>query len=140
MDAKKEKNTKLIPAWLVLLSILPAPAVSQIPGPPKEEGTGPKVISEGRAFDLKIERRKVVGGVKTVRVKQGEQVSLRWTTDEAVTIHLHGYDLERTLKPDETAVMTFKAHGTGRFPIESHGFGGKKTKHVTLLYLEVLPR
>lgn len=96
--------------------------------------------SEERTFDLKIERRKVMGGVKTITVKQGEQVSLRWTTDEAVTVHLHGYDVEKTLKPGETAVMSFKAHASGRFPIESHGFGGKKGKHIVLLYLEVLPR
>jgi protein SCO1/2 len=106
----------------------------------KEGQTVSSAKSENHSFDLKIERRKVVGGVKTVRVKQGEQVWLRWTTDEAVTVHLHGYDIEKILKPGETAVMSFKAHATGRVTIESHGFGGKKCKHVILLYLEVLPR
>jgi protein SCO1/2 len=95
--------------------------------------------SEERAFDIKIERRKVVGD-KTVRVRQGEQVSLRWTTDETVTVHLHGYDIEKTVKPGESTVLSFKARASGRFPIEAHEFGSKKTKHITLLYLEVLPR
>jgi len=100
----------------------------------------PPAKSEKHTFDVKIERRKIIGGVKTIRVKQGEQVSLRWTTDEAATVHLHGYDIEKKIKPNESAVMSFKANATGRFPIEAHGFGDKKSKHTVLLYLEVLPR
>ena len=92
-----------------------------------------------RTFDIEIKKRKVTGE-KVIRVKQGEQVSLRLTTDEAVTLHLHGYDIEKTVKPGETVVMSFRAHATGRFAIESHGLGGKKEKPVTLLYIEVLPR
>jgi hypothetical protein len=101
-------------------------------------GSPPK--SEERTFDVKIERGKVIGGVKTVRVKQGEQVSLRWTTDETVAVHLHGYDIEKIVKPGETTIMSFKTHATGRFAVESHNFGDKKSRHVVLLYLEVLPR
>jgi hypothetical protein len=96
--------------------------------------------SEERVSDIKIEGRKVVGGVKIVRVRRGEQVSLRWTADETVTVHLHGYDIEKTVKPGETAVMSFRAHATGRFPVETHGFADKKGKHIVLLYLEVVPR
>ncbi len=115
-------------------------ALKDIAALAKEGQTVSPPKPEERTFDLKIERRKVMGGVKTITVKQGEQVSLRWTTNEAVTVHLHGYDLEKTLKPGETTVMSFKAHATGRFPVESHGFGGKKGKHVILLYLEARPR
>lgn len=93
-----------------------------------------------RVFDLNIEKRKVKRDTNTIRVKQGEKVTLRWSTDETVALHLHGYDIEKTLKPRETVEMSFKAHATGRFAIEAHGFGGKKGKHVILLYLEVLPR
>jgi protein SCO1/2 len=106
-----------------------------------EEGqtvSSPK--SEERTFNLTIEKRKVKRDTRTVRVKQGEKVTLRWSTDETVALHLHGYDIEKTLKSREVVEMSFKAHATGRFPIEAHGFGGKKDKPVVLLYLEVLPR
>jgi len=93
-----------------------------------------------RSLDIKIVKRKVDEALSTIRAKQGEEIRLRWRTDETATVHLHGYDIEKTLKPGEAVEMTFKAHATGRFPIEAHGFGGKKGKHVTLLYLEVLPR
>ena len=101
-----------------------------------------------RTFDLKIEHRKVVGGPNVIRVTQGEMVSLHWTTDENKTIHLHGYDIQKRVKPDTPVVFTFKAHATGRFPITAHGFGehSDEEKHsdekeeTTLLYVEVHPR
>lgn len=129
-------KSKLLIAVCALFSLSVTSALAQLPGPPKKAREG----SEERVFEIRIKGRKVVGGVKTVRVKRGEQVSLRWTTDETLAVHLHGYDIEKTVKPGETAVMSFKAHATGRFPVETHGFGDKKGKHIVLLYLEVLPR
>ncbi|HEX9585364.1 MAG TPA: hypothetical protein VGB36_12755 [Gammaproteobacteria bacterium] len=38
-------------------------------------------------------------------------------------LHLHGYDLEIHVRPDEPAAMVIKATATGRFPITSHGWG-----------------
>lgn len=104
----------------------------------KKESKTALALAE-RFLDIKIIKRKVEGP-STIRVKQGEEIRLRWSTDESVAVHLHGYDIEKTLRPGETVEMSFKAHATGRFPIEAHGFGEKKGKHVTLLYLEVLPR
>jgi hypothetical protein len=104
-----------------------------------EDKTVSSPALERRTLDIEIKGRKVAGKT-VVRVKQGEQVFLRWTTDESVTVHLHGYDMEKKLKPGESVILDVRAHATGRFPIEAHEFGGKKTKHITLLYLEVLPR
>jgi hypothetical protein len=58
-----------------------------------------------------------------VTVRQGDEVTLRWTTDQRMTIHLHGYDLEQTLAPGLPVAMRFAARATGRFPIEIHGHG-----------------
>jgi len=95
-------------------------------------------------FNVDIKNRKVAGGEKVIRVKQGDTVKINWTTDEAAEIHLHGYDVKRALKPGKTASITFKAHATGRFSIVSHGFGkhshGKDEEEISLLYLEVHPR
>ena len=30
----------------------------------------------------------------TVRVKEGDDVELRWTSDRPVTLHLHGYEID----------------------------------------------
>src|SRR5688500_8012080 len=70
----------------------------------------------------------------TIRVKRGEQVELRWSSDRRMTLHLHGYDVEQTVMPQSSAVMRFKADIAGRFPVSEHGSGGRHGR--TGLYLE----
>ena len=94
-------------------------------------------------FDLRVEGRAVVGGEGgVIRVQDDDQVELRWTTDERVELHLHGYNIELVVRPGETATMSFEAFATGRYPITSHGFGdGERShSHGALIYLEVHPR
>tara|TARA_B100000315_G_scaffold22788_2_gene19763 strand:+ start:198 stop:587 length:390 start_codon:yes stop_codon:yes gene_type:complete len=91
---------------------------------------------------ITISHRKVQGK-QTIRFKQGDQVELKWRTDEKVKLHLHGYDIEKTVTPGETLTMKFYAKATGRFPVTSHGFGEKKGhSHGTgaLFYIEVHPK
>lgn len=99
-------------------------------------GNGLAKPIERRTIDLEIRKRKVTAVKnKTIRLTEGETVQLNWTTDKAVELHLHGYDVEVTVEPGRAAPMTFRAHTAGRFPVSAHGFG-----HRTILYLEVLPR
>ena len=95
---------------------------------------------KSQRFDIKIEHRKVVGQ-KTIRIKQGDKISLKWTTDEKVKVHLHGYDIKKTITPGKAAEMSLTGKATGRFPVTSHGFG-KSHGHGkgALLYLEVHPK
>lgn len=97
--------------------------------------------AENKIIDVVIEARKVVGD-NVARVAQGDAVTLRWSTDEAVSVHLHGYDLKLSIAPDAPTEMTFEAFAAGRFPVTSHGFGGHghDDEEVVLLYLEVHPR
>ncbi len=101
-----------------------------------------------REFDLGILKRRIEAGVSTIRVTKGETVLLRWRTDEAVSVHVHGYDLQAKLSPSESASMRFEAGVAGRFAITAHEFGPaaahgsppKRHRETTLLYLEVLPK
>ncbi len=93
-----------------------------------------------RSYKLQIEKRKLAGSPNTLRVTRGEIVELQWTTDEATTLHLHGYNIELPIEPGKPGVMTFEAYAAGRFPMEAHGFKGGPRKETTLLYLEVYPR
>lgn len=101
-----------------------------------------------RFFDFAIKAQKLIGGNDVIRVTQGENVRLQWTSDEITRIHLHGYDIETLVKPNAPVSMVFNAYATGRFPIEAHGFGdqasnsqaGHQQEETILLYLEVYPR
>ena len=55
-----------------------------------------------------------------IRVKNGDTVVLFITSDEAGTIHLHGYDLEDELGEEGVTRMEFVANLEGRFAMAMH--------------------
>jgi hypothetical protein len=73
-----------------------------------------------------------------VRVQVGDDVTLRWISDRALTLHLHGYDIESRVVPGGPTTMRFVARAAGRFPIERHD--EQPGREPTLAYLEVHPR
>lgn len=104
----------------------------------------PSVGEDIKQFDIYIEQREVKPDLSRIVVSQGQWVKLVWHSDEDVDIHLHGYDVQRSITANEPGEMMFKAYATGRFSITSHGFGeqqggGQKHHHGALFYLEVHP-
>jgi len=73
----------------------------------------------------------------TVRVKEGDDVELRWTSDRPVTLHLHGYEIDAKVAPGKPAAMAFNAKFAGRFPVHEHAEG--PSNHRPVLYVEVYP-
>ena len=113
---------------LAMLAIGAASAVAQTP----------EVV-----FDLKLEKGRVAPNMRLIRVKQGDAVKLRWTTDRPIVLHLHGYDIETKVEPGAVAEMAFTARATGRFPIEEHkpdAKGGHSHGEAPLVRIEVRPR
>jgi hypothetical protein len=113
---------------LAMLAIGAASAVAQTP----------QVV-----FDLKVEKGKVAPNMRLIRVKQGDAVKLRWTTDRLMVLHLHGYDIETKVAPGAVAEMAFAARAAGRFPVEEHkpdAKGGHSHGEAPLVRIEVRPR
>jgi hypothetical protein len=94
--------------------------------------------AESRVIELPIRGGALPSELRVIRVQQGDAVTLQWTTDRTLTLHLHGYDVEQRVTPGTTATMRFTAKATGRFSIEIHGSEGRRAS--TLAYLEVHPR
>lgn len=95
------------------------------------------------AFDLEIEKGRVARNMRLIRVRQGDEVTLRWTTDRPILLHLHGYDIERKVEPGAVTEMAFVARATGRFSVEEHktnANGGHSHGEAALVRIEVLPR
>jgi len=93
-----------------------------------------------RTFELRIAHRRVPPTQRVLRATEGERVELRWTSDEPLVLHLHGYDIEMRVAPGKPAVTAFAARLTGRFPVEIHGEGGAQRRHRALLHVEIHPR
>ena len=85
-------------------------------------------------FDLEIKDGRLASGQSVIQVHRGEQVVLRFKSNTADELHLHGYDLYARITPQETAVLEFSANRTGRFTMELH------QAQTELGALEVYPR
>jgi hypothetical protein len=96
------------------------------------------------AFNLRIENGRVPDDMRVVRVKQGDVVTLRWSVDQPVILHLHGYDIERRVEPGAFGEISFTAGATGRFPVHAHPVtahpGSRAHEEAPLVYVEVYPR
>ncbi len=94
-------------------------------------------------FDIRIDKGHVAPKMRLIRVAQGDNVRLRWTSDRPIVVHLHGYDIEKRVVPGAVAEMAFTAHATGRFGVEEHkpnARGGHSHGEASLVRIEVRPR
>ena len=57
---------------------------------------------------------------KQIVVQKGDKVKLVISSLSPRKIHLHGYDIERTVPSNEEIYIEFEANATGRFQITSH--------------------
>ena len=93
-------------------------------------------------YALRIENGHVPESMRLVRVTKNDVVKLQWTTDRPMTVHLHGYDIEKKLVPGVTTEMTFTANATGRFTIAPHVGAEASGGHAhgdALVTIEVYP-
>ena len=95
-------------------------------------------------FDIKIERGRVPDAMRLIRVNEGDIVKLRWTSDQPIVLHLHGYDIEKRVVTGAVSELVFTAYATGRFPIHLHeqgaGVRGHAHEDLPLATVEVYPR
>ncbi len=93
-------------------------------------------------FDIRIEHGRIPDSMRLMRVHEGDSVTLRWTSDRPLVVHLHGYEIEKHVGPDAVTGLAFTANATGRFPIEIHvrGTGGAAHEDAPLAMIEVYPR
>ncbi len=57
---------------------------------------------------------------ETLQVGQDDNVTLRIQSDAPGSVHLHGYDIEQEVSPDEVAEFIFVADATGRYRMTFH--------------------
>jgi translation initiation factor IF-1 len=96
------------------------------------------------SFDMRLQDGHVPESTRLIRVKQGDVVTLRWTADRPMLLHLHGYDIQWRAQPGTVGSVTFTARLTGRFPIHAHAMATGADDHAhedsPLAYVEVYPR
>ena len=76
--------------------------------------------SDPEALDLPITIKSGVMDPETIKVKQGDMVTLKILADEGGEFHLHTYDIESAIPADQETDFYFVAEATGRFKITYH--------------------
>lgn len=86
-------------------------------------GSAPETVE----FSLDIRERELTEDSTVFRVKNGDTIVLRITSDEPGTLHIHGYDHEEEIGIHGVTRMDFVADLEGRFALALHpgvGAGG----------------
>lgn len=78
-------------------------------------------------FALNITESKLDLDPPVIKAKQGDTVTLNIRSDKDGKFHLHGYDLDVTVKSEQPAQLYFAADATGKFDFEFHG--GSEAEH-----------
>ena len=71
-------------------------------------------------FNLEIEDGSLKHVGPVLRAEQGDEVTISLTSDENLSFHLHGYDIEREVGPGAPVSFEFTANATGSFPFTIH--------------------
>ncbi len=99
----------ILPAVLAACALaLPAGAIAD------SAATAPTVVS------ITAVNGRPVGGIKRVTIKKGKTVRIVIRTNVGKHVHLHGYNLEKTVVKGKPTVITFVAKVPGRFELELH--------------------
>ncbi len=67
---------------------------------------------------IRVKGGQPVGGVKEVTVRQGGVIRLTVTADAPEEVHMHGYDIAKTVGPGAPARFTVPAKINGVFEVE----------------------
>jgi hypothetical protein len=90
-----------------------------------------------QSFSVELAGGRVKGGNETLKVRQGDQVEVRVSSDKPIVLHLHGYNIETQVAPPAPGLLTFEAKVAGRFPMHEHRQGAGN--HRAVMFIEVRP-
>jgi len=103
-------RTAFVTAIALVALAIPAAATTA----PASAAVKPVVIS------ITAVNGRPVGGIKRPTVKKGQTVRIVVRTNVGKQIHLHGYNIEKTVKKGVPTVIQFVAKVQGRFELELH--------------------
>lgn len=92
-------------------------------------GCGQEREPEVLIFALELNSENPIDEPEKFVAYKDDTVSIFVVSDSNETIHIHGYELVKNMKPKVQEVFIFSATATGRFEIASHGSHGSHVDH-----------
>jgi len=84
------------------------------------ETTQTTPASEAKVIMVNVVKGVPKGGIQRPTVHKGDKVVLVVRTDSGEAVHLHGFNIEKDVVPDQAVRMPFTANIAGRFEVELH--------------------
>lgn len=82
----------------------------------------PPAEAEPRVYSINISE---TSEPETIEVTQGEEITVKLTSQSPEEVHLHGYDISADVNPGQPTEVTFTADTAGQFALESHDSGAE---------------
>ena len=75
---------------------------------------------QATVIEVRLAKGAVTPPTGRVKVPLGTRVVIRFTSDVADTVHVHGYDVEQSVRAGSTTDIAFVADLQGSFEVETH--------------------
>ena len=116
--------------WLMILCLLSISLVACSEGSldPDNQATSSK---HGKTLEHFLDLGILIHNEETrqIVVQKGDKVKLVISSQQQKKIHLHGYDIEKSIPSNGEVSIEFEADATGRFQITSHAPLNKSDEH-----------
>ena len=103
-------------AGLLLTGCSAAAATAGAAGTPPTASTS----AQATVIEVRLAQGAVTPPTGRVKVPLGSRVVIRFTSDIADTVHVHGYDVEKAVRAGTTTDIAFVADLQGTFEVETH--------------------
>jgi len=110
------RNQRILVVAAAAVAVVVAYLIAKPGGGSKSSSSTPSVTR------IRLSKDHVVGGPKKIKLKRNVRATIVASADAKNTLHLHGYDIEKTALPGKPARFVFRANQTGVFEFESHTF------------------
>lgn len=88
--------------------------------PPPPAPTPTPEPAQPKAIVIVVDQGRPRGGIKRPKLEQGTKVVLVIRSDLGEAVHVHGYDVERPLRPGKPLRIPLTLTIAGRFEVELH--------------------
>ncbi len=98
----------------------PGPSATRSATPQLTARPTPSVSPTTVVVAVRLAKGVITPPTGRVTVRLGSPVVIRFTSDIADTVHVHGYDIEQPVKAGTTTDIAFTADLQGTFEVETH--------------------
>jgi hypothetical protein len=98
----------------------PSRAQAATPGVPASSTSTPDTAEPDVSLVIGVTDGEVTPAPDRFLVSRGDRVRITVNSDAADAVHLHGYDIEKPVRPENPAVLVFEADQPGLFELETH--------------------